>query len=167
MTLGLIISKLKCYEMMSFLNRGWTSWSSTSGPVTVAFGQTKGVHDGSKSDLHLTDSVSKCSSIQKDYPKIIWTQCSPKSLLDCKSLRVGICEVVLQAEKCQGEDHQTSKPSHLPLLMPRGHSEGTENQAPEEQSEEQEDRISHLDVALLSKADHSVPLRPESRDVSP
>ena len=51
--------------------------------------------------------------------------------------------------------------------MPRGHSEGTENQAPEEQSEEQEDRISHLDVALLSKADHSVPLRPESRDVSP
>ena len=80
---------------------------------------------------------------------------------------MGICEVVLQTEKCQGEDHQTSKPSHLPLLMPRGCFEGTENQAPEEQFEDQEDRISHLDVArLLSKAGHSVPLRPGSRDVS-
>ena len=39
---GVVISKLKCYERMSSLNRGWTSWHSTSGHMTVASWANKG-----------------------------------------------------------------------------------------------------------------------------
>ena len=42
LTLGVVISKLKCYKRMSSLNRGWTSWHSTSSHMTLASWVNKG-----------------------------------------------------------------------------------------------------------------------------
>ena len=53
LTLGVVISKLKCYERMSSLNRGWTSWRSTFGHVTVA----SWVHKGDPWWIHNQTSI--------------------------------------------------------------------------------------------------------------
>ena len=59
LTLGVVINKLKCYKRMSSLNRGWTSWRSTSGHMAVASwaNMNMGSMINPKSDQHPGSSL--------------------------------------------------------------------------------------------------------------